>query len=234
MTDVKLSFKTDEMTINIDTLIHSLSSVKTGMKSILGDKISFQFNHTKIACFEISMTINDSYDTDVLFEHRKENTYSDYVQTLYDIISLKEFHLSKKYIKSIKKLLKTISNQDEDVEMSFQNDDENFIKTIYIDNSKAKKSYIEPERRLPPPDPEINSNSGKITTISISKRLIGVDCNCTQKEIEFKINDKIIQDIVNKRYEIGDNVEFSVEKRPHKQKHTLLYLSNTTKTPTLF
>jgi len=234
MTDVKLSFKTEGMTINIDTLVNSLTSVKSGMKSILGNKVSFQFNHTRIACFEISMTINDSFDTDVLFEHRNEQTYNDYTLTLSDVIDLKEFHLSKKYIKSIKKLLKTISNQDEDVEISFQNDDENFIKTIYIDNNKAKKSYIELERRLTPPDTEIITNSGKITTISIYKKLIGIDCDCLQKEIEFKTNDKINQDIVNKHYEIGDNVEFSVEKLPHKQKYTLLYLSNTTKTPTLF
>lgn len=233
MTNVRLSFKTDGETISLDTLINSLSSVKASMKHILGNKVAFDFNHTKIACFEVSMTINDSYEEVDLFEHRNEKTYNDYADSVMDIVTLSSFHTDKNYIKSVKRLLKTISNQTEDVELFFQNDKEDFVKSIYIDNKKAKKAYVELERQLSPPNTELITNTGKITTMSVTKREIGIDCDCLMKEIEFKINEDVKQDIINKRHEIGDTVDFSVEKKPNDKQYKLLYLSNTTKNPTL-
>jgi len=234
MTNVKLSFKTDEEILSLDTLINSLTSVRSGLKSVLGNGVAFNFNHTRVACFEVSMTIVDSFDTDELFEKRNEKKYSDYSETLSEIIEMKNFHTDKKYIKSIKRLLKTISNQEDDVEISFQNENENFIKTIYIENKKARRSFVALEKELSDEETEIITNVGKITTISISKKLIGIDSPCIKSEIEFKIDSTIAQEIINKRYEIGDTVEFSVEKKPHKTKYTLLYISNKTKNPTLF
>jgi len=241
MTNLDIAFQTEEATkettIHLDTLINTLSSVKSSMNSLFGKRVSFDFKHTSISSFKVSITINDSFDQEELFEHRNEKNYDDYISILNNIISGDTINTDVSYIKSIQKLLKTISNEKEDVELTIQNDDENFRKVLYIDNKKAKDGYVRLRKILSKENVEIVNNKGTIFSLSASKsqtqigvsfdsgNTIGLICNA---------NERIRADILSKLYKIGDKVEFSAETEPNKKTAKLLYIDNLSNNTSLF
>jgi len=236
MTKLKIAFKTDNAdkddSIDLTTLINTLSSVKASLNLLSHNSIAYNFKHTKISSFAICIDMQDKHDEDILFESRDELYYDEYACDLENIINLNftEKFKNKRHSASIKKLLKTISNQSEDVEISFNDTIENKTKIVYLENSKARKAFVFLRNKLSPTNNTI-TGEGNITTLSVNKKYIGLDFN--GENIEIRANEKIVADIIHKKHEIGDTVEFSVEKMDNKTFASLLYLHNITKFPKL-
>jgi len=231
----KVEGATRETTINLDIFLNTIESIRTTLNYLSKNTISYDFKHTNVSSFKISVDIYTAQNYGILFENRKEEFYNTYCDIVTSILegSIPKNLSETRYKASIKKLFKTLAEQSEDVELIFENKENKQVKTVSINNTKVKNGYIKLKQYLSDTKIKILNIEGIIYDIALSKKVIGIKQKDSNEEIiEFKIDNIIASMFMKKEYELNDEVIVTLEKEERKRRTKLLYIKNITKNTT--